>query len=65
MGKFAWQEGYGGFTYSRSQLENVYTYIHNQEKHHEKSTFKSEYIGFLKKYEINYDDRYLFDFGDV
>jgi putative transposase len=63
--KFAWQEGYGCFSYGQSQIEDVYNYIENQEKHHEKSTFKSEYTGFLKKYKINYDDRYLFDFGDV
>jgi cystathionine beta-lyase family protein involved in aluminum resistance len=61
-GKFAWQEGYGGFTYGRSQLENVYNYIHNQEKHHEKSTFKAEYIQFLKNYAIDFDERFLFDF---
>lgn len=62
IGKFGWQEGYGGFTYSRSQLENVYNYIHNQEKHHEKSTFKAEYIQFLKNYAIDFDERFLFDF---
>lgn len=63
-GTFSWQEGYGGFTYSRSQIENVYNYIQNQEKHHAKSTFKSEYIQFLKNYEIDYDDRFLFDFWE-
>ena len=62
IGKFAWQEGYGGFTYSRSQLENVYNYIQNQEKHHEKSTFKAEYIQFLKNYAIDFEERFLFDF---
>jgi REP element-mobilizing transposase RayT len=62
IGKFAWQEGYGGFTYSRSQLEHVYNYIQNQEKHHEKSTFKAEYIQFLKNYAIDFDERFLFDF---
>jgi len=61
-GKFAWQEGYGGFTYSRSQLENVYHYIQNQEKHHEKSTFKAEYVEFLKKFAIDFDEQFLFDF---
>ena len=65
-GKFAWQEGYGGFTYSRSQLDNVYNYIQNQEKHHQKSSFKSEYVRVLKKFEVEYDERFLFDFlGDV
>jgi putative transposase len=61
-GKFAWQEGYGGFTYSRSQLGMVYSYIQNQEKHHEKSTFKAEYIQFLRNYEIDFDEKLLFDF---
>jgi len=60
--KFAWQEGYGGFTYSRSQVEKVYKYILTQEEHHHKTTFKSEYIDFLNKFEIEHDDRYLFDF---
>jgi REP element-mobilizing transposase RayT len=62
--KFAWQEGFGSFTYSRSQIHRVYMYIENQEKHHERSTFKTEYIQFLKNYEIEYDDRFLFDFWD-
>jgi len=62
IGKFAWQEGYGGFTYSRSKLENVYNYIQNQEKHHEKSTFKAEYIQFLKNYAIDFDEKFLFEF---
>jgi putative transposase len=62
MGKFAWQEGYGGFTYSRSQIDDVYRYIMNQEKHHEKITFKQEYIKFLEKFEIGYDEKFLFDF---
>ncbi|HNS16692.1 MAG TPA: IS200/IS605 family transposase [Bacteroidales bacterium] len=61
-GKFAWQEGYGAFSYSRSQLEKVYAYIQNQEKHHDKSTFKTEYIQFLKNYSIEFNERYLFDF---
>jgi putative transposase len=64
MGKFAWQEGYGGFTYSRSQLDDIYNYILNQESHHKKITFREEYIQFLKKFEIEYDERFLFDFLD-
>lgn len=63
-GKFAWQEGYGGFTYSRSQLENVYNYIENQELHHNKKTFREEYLEFLEKYKIEYDSQYLFNFFD-
>ena len=63
-GKFSWQEGYGAFSYSRSQIENVYNYIKNQEKHHTKTTFREEYIDFLNKFEIDYDERFLFDFFD-
>lgn len=62
--KFAWQEGFGCFSYGQSQIENVYHYIENQEKHHEKYKFKAEYIGFLEKYKIPYDKKYLFDFGE-
>ena len=61
QGKFSWQEGYGAFSYSKSQLEKVYTYILNQETHHQKSGFKEEYLDFLKKFELDYDERYLFD----
>jgi putative transposase len=64
VGKFAWQDGYGGFTYSRSQVDHVYKYIQNQEKHHENETFREEYIKFLKRFEIEYDERFLFDFMD-
>ena len=60
-GKFAWQEGYGVFSYSHSQLDNVYKYILNQEEHHRKKTFKAEYTGFLKKFEIPFEEKYLFD----
>ncbi len=59
-GKFYWAEGYGAFSYSHSQINDVYRYIQNQEKHHEKSTFKEEYISILKKYDIIYDEKYLF-----
>jgi putative transposase len=62
FGKFAWQEGYGGFTYSRSQINGIYKYIENQEIHHKKKSFKEEYIEFLKKFEIKYDQRFLFEF---
>ena len=60
-GKFSWQEGYGVFSYSHSQIDNVYRYIANQEAHHEKKTFKDEYIDFLVKSRIDYDERYLFE----
>ncbi|MBK8781950.1 MAG: IS200/IS605 family transposase [Anaerolineales bacterium] len=60
-GKFNWQEGYGAFSYSHSQVEDVYSYILNQEQHHTKQTFQDEYIGFLKKFEIEHDVKYLFE----
>lgn len=62
--KFQWQDGYGAFSYGRSQIENVYNYILNQEEHHKKTTFKKEYIDFLTKFEIEYDKKFLFDFFD-
>jgi REP element-mobilizing transposase RayT len=61
-GHFSWQEGYGGFTYSRSQLDDVYKYILTQEDHHKKRTFREEYLQFLRKFEVEYDERYLFCF---
>jgi REP element-mobilizing transposase RayT len=60
-GKFAWQEGYGAFSYSHSHIEAVYNYILNQEKHHKKKTFKEEYLDFLKKFDVTYDEKYLFE----
>jgi REP element-mobilizing transposase RayT len=57
---FEWQEGYGAFSYSKSQLNAVINYIQNQELHHSKRTFKEEYIDFLKKFEIDYDERFIF-----
>ena len=59
--EFEWQDGYGAFSYSHSQLDNVYQYILNQEEHHHKSTFKEEYLGLLKKFEIEHDEKYLFE----
>jgi REP element-mobilizing transposase RayT len=61
QGKFAWQEGFGAFSYSRSQLGNVIGYIENQEQHHRKKTFKEEYLDFLRKFEVEYDEKYLFE----
>jgi putative transposase len=63
-GYFSWQEGYGAFTYSRSQLDNIYKYIENQEEHHRRESFRTEYISFLEKEEAIYNPRYLFDFFD-
>jgi putative transposase len=60
-GRFCWQEGYGAFSYSQSQVASVYHYILNQEEHHAKQTFKTEYIDNLKKYEIEHEERYLFE----
>lgn len=60
-GKFQWQDGYGAFSYSHSQIESVYNYILNQEEHHKKKTFRDEYIDFLNKFEVEYKDEYLFD----
>jgi REP element-mobilizing transposase RayT len=63
-GRFHWQDGYGVFSYSRSQLDAVYKYIANQENHHKKRTFKEEYIDLLNKFVVEYDERYLFEFFD-
>ncbi len=60
-GQFNWQEGYGAFSYSHSQLDTVYKYILDQEQHHRKQSFKEEYLKLLKEFEIDYDERYLFD----
>lgn len=60
-GKFSWQEGYGAFSYSHSQIEQVYNYILNQEHHHSKKSFKEEYLDFLQKFGIEYNDKYLFE----
>ena len=61
-GKFSWQEGYGGFSYSRSQRNNVIQYIIKQEEHHKVRTFKEEYLDLLKRFEINFDEQYIFEF---
>ena len=59
-GNFKWQEGFGAFSYSRSHIDNVYKYILNQKKHHRKRTFIQEYVEFLDKFGIEYDERYVF-----
>src|SRR3989339_1964184 len=58
-GRFHWQEGYGAFSYSHSQIDRVVKYILNQEKHHKKQTFREEYIQLLKKYNIPFDEKYV------
>ncbi len=60
--KFNWQEGYGAFSYSHSQIGPVYNYILNQESHHAKKTFREEYLGLLRKFAISYEEKYLFNF---
>jgi REP-associated tyrosine transposase len=60
-GKFEWQEGYGAFSYGKSQLKDVITYIENQEKHHQHKTFRQEYLEFLQKFEIDYDEKFIFN----
>lgn len=64
-GKFNWQEGFGAFSYSRSQIDTVIKYILRQEEHHRRRTFKEEYIELLKKFEVEYDEQYLFKWVDV
>ncbi|TAN19165.1 MAG: IS200/IS605 family transposase [Chitinophagaceae bacterium] len=59
--KFNWQEGYGVFSYSHFHINKVYNYILNQEEHHRKRTFREEYMDFLKKFEVQYDEKYLFN----
>ena len=61
---FTWQTGFGAFSYSKSQSKNVVEYILNQPQHHKKKTFKEEYMEFLEKFEIEYDEKYLFEFYD-
>ncbi|MCL6525234.1 MAG: IS200/IS605 family transposase [Thermoflavifilum sp.] len=63
IGKFQWQEGFGVFSYAQSQLDRVITYINHQEQHHKKKSFKEEYIELLQKFDISYDEKYLFE-GD-
>ena len=64
-GRFNWQEGYGAFSYSRSQLDTVVHYIQNQQKHHATKTFRQEYIELLERFEIAYDERFLFKPAEV
>jgi len=58
-GKFRWQESYGAFSYSHSQIDNVVKYIMNQEQHHKKKKFREEYIELLNRFNIDYDERYI------
>jgi len=58
--KFQWQDGYGAFTNSHSQIDKVVKYIMNQKEHHRKKTFRQEYLAMLKAYGIEYDEKYIF-----
>ena len=60
-GRFEWQEGFGAFSVSQSQVPKLIVYIQNQETHHKKRSFQSEYLGFLKAYEIDFKPEYLFE----
>lgn len=59
--RFNWQKGYGAFSYSHSQLTDVIRYIINQKEHHKKKAFKEEYIDLLTKYEVSFEERFLFE----
>ena len=63
-GKFNWQEGYGAFSYGQSQLDRVINYIKNQEKHHQSKSFKEEYIELLQRFNIGFEEKYLFEWID-
>ena len=63
-GRFSWQEGFGAFSYSRSQLGAVIRYIENQQKHHTRQTFREEYVALLEKFGVEYDPRYIFKTGE-
>jgi REP element-mobilizing transposase RayT len=61
-GRFSWQEGYGAFSYGHSQLDTIIRYIQNQEQHHRRRSFKDEYLAWLKKFEIPFEEKYVFQF---
>jgi putative transposase len=62
--KFHWQNGYGAFSYSRSQRDRVIKYIQNQKRHHERNSFRNEYLKMLDNSEVQYDSKYIFEFYD-
>ena len=64
VGRFSWQEGFGAFSHSRSQLGTVIRYIENQQSHHAKQSFRDEYVELLEKFGVDYDQRYIFKSGD-
>ncbi len=62
-GRFSWQEGFGAFSYSRSQLGTVIRYVENQQKHHARKSFHEEYVALLEKFKVDRDRRYIFKMG--
>ena len=60
LGRFSWQEGFGAFSYSHSQLDAVIRYIQNQQEHHRRTSFQEEYLEFLKRFNVPHDPRYIF-----
>ena len=62
--KFGWQEGYGVFSYARSEIDNVVRYIRDQEEHHRKHSFGEEYRKLLREFEVSFEEKYLFEFLD-
>jgi len=62
--RFEWQKGYGVFSYSRSQVSQVAAYIQNQAKHHQKRSFRAEYLEMLTKSEVAFEERFLFEFWE-
>ena len=63
-GQFNWQKGFGAFTYSKSHIDRVVKYVLNQPEHHKKQSFREEYLSLLKKFEVDYDTRYVFEWYD-
>jgi len=61
-GRFSWQEGYGAFSYGHSQLDTIIRYIQNQEKHNKRSSFKNEYLTLLRRFDIAFEEKYVFEF---
>lgn len=64
VGRFSWQEGYGAFSYSRSQISDIYNYIENQEETHKIKTFQKEYVQYLNKREMEFDEQFLYEFWE-
>jgi REP element-mobilizing transposase RayT len=64
QGKFGWQEGFGAFSYGHSQLDTIVKYIQNQERHHNHRSFKDEYLALLAKFQVTFENKYVFSFLD-